>query len=965
MNNNIEQLIRNLHAHLSKRLIENKNLSKETLFQEALSNTIINAYYLDTLSNEDKSNYSIENLRTDLIELFKKPDKESKAVAESPELENWLDNSKRNNPETRFNCYKELLIDEGKGSIIEQLDAETFKILDSCFDPRVLNRYWDRRGLVYGHVQSGKTANYLGLINRAFDAGYQIVIVLTGITEDLRVQTQTRVDSGVVGRSQGVNMGIGNSEDFKRLTKIEQATSIKLDLKKKEDWRENNLDISKKSIWVIKKNKTVLENLILWLDKQRLNQESNKINGCPFLIIDDEADNASIQSLSKKEFDLWETGQDLSQIDFEELTTEQEELLIKAKEAVVKAINRNIRVALSLMGNKTFVAYTATPYSVISGRNEDTEREVVIRDKNFIIDEDNDLFPEHFIIPISPGSKYLGIERVFTNNPNKKIPVVIDLDKLSKKLGENIEANYPSKRGSNYTFDDIPKSLEVAITHFIVSTIVRSYRGHQDHNSLLIHTSHLTKNADYVANKVDRYFIKLLDYVIINEGGYLENFNLVLNEIKENSKNLLFSLYFGLQNPMYPDGITKNDVLDFFKLLNVVSYHSSRDVSLRHRTFDLNYNLFDEQTGQKRYKNYIVIGGNRLSRGLTLEGLTTSYFVRSSTRQDSLYQMGRWFGYRTGYEDLIRIYLPTDQILWFEGIYKLEMDLRKFFEENNSDDAKILPRDAMIKLAYHTSDEVSKKYPSICDPNKLRHTKLQLMSFSGPTKTNKIIFNKEIQLKNFNRVKEFIVSISKDSKSNLYDNGKIPQIVKNNNLNFENVNFLNVTKLLAEYEGHKNIQVDLDSLINYIHENKAELNNWSVVLVQKLGESLELPDIDFELEFYDKNNDLKIQKITGVQRKWNEADDDSSDLRTISNFLDRGSKDNSFDIIDEMNILEFQDNHAKACIKYRNLKKKPIFIIYPVVYNCIVYPLFYIIIPSIEGGNKVQYLVRSNRNNNS
>jgi hypothetical protein len=95
------------------------------------------------------------------------------------------------------------------------------------------------------------------------------------------------------------------------------------------------------------------------------------------------------------------------------------------------------------------------------------------------------------------------------------------------------------------------------------------------------------------------------------------------------------------------------------------------------------------------------------------------------------------------------------------------MDLRKFFEENNSDDAKILPRDAMIKLAYHTSDEVSKKYPSICDPNKLRHTKLQLMSFSGPTKTNKIIFNKEIQLKNFNRVKEFIVSISKTTTSPL------------------------------------------------------------------------------------------------------------------------------------------------------------------------------------------------------
>ena len=80
------------------------------------------------------------------------------------------------------------------------------------------------------------------------------------------------------------------------------------------------------------------------------------------------------------------------------------------------------------------------------------------------------------------------------------------------------------------------------------------------------------------------------------------------------------------------------------------------------------------------------MGGNRLSRGLTLEGLTTSYFVRNTTRQDSLYQMARWFGYRVGFEDLVRIFLPTDQILWFEGVYKLEMDLRKNFENNNEEE---------------------------------------------------------------------------------------------------------------------------------------------------------------------------------------------------------------------------------------------------------------------------------------
>jgi hypothetical protein len=967
MNNNIEQLIRNVHAHLSKRLTENKKLNKETLFEDNLAIATIDAYYEFSLGSDEKLIYSKEDFVLNLKNLFKKPEKATTSVAESPELENWLDNSKRTNQETRFECYKELLIEEGKGSIIEQLDADTYKILDSCFDPRDLNRHWDRRGLVYGHVQSGKTANYVGLINRAFDAGYQIVIVLTGITEDLRIQTQSRIDAGVVGRSNGIGIGIGNNENFKTLERIEPATSIKLDLKNNQDWRDNNLDISKKSIWVIKKNKTVLENLILWLDKQRLNQESEKITRCPFLVIDDEADNASIQSLSKKEFELWETGQDLSQMDFEELTVKQEEVLLKAKEAVLKAINRNIRVALSLMGNKTFVAYTATPYSVISGIAEDTERVVMIRDKTFIIDKNNNLFPEHFIIPIKAGEKYLGIERIFTTELNKKLPIVHDLTFMSEDLGDSIDLDFPTKRGENYSFEEIPKSLEHSIIHFIVTIIIRKLRDHNDYNTLLIHTSHLTKKADYVANKVFEYIVKLSNNILIDEGEYLEYFNEVLKEIKLNSKNPLFLQYFGERDLKFPEKINKNDILDIIINdsvipLNVVSYHSSKDISLLHRSHDLYYNLIDEQTGEKKYRNYIVIGGNRLSRGLTLEGLTTSYFVRSSTRQDSLYQMGRWFGYRTGYEDLIRIYMPTDQILWFEGVYKLEMDLRRDFEENNNDDSKIMPRDAIIKLAYHTSEEVIKKFPSICDPNKLRHTRSQSMSFSGPTKTNRIIFNKEIQLRNFNRVLDFILTISKHPNSKLFDNSKIPQIVKNNNINYENIEYSYITKLLSEYEAHKSIQVDIDSLTNFINENKKELNRWSVVFVQKFGDPLELPNVNFELEFYNKNNVLQTQKITGLTRKWDEQDDDKSDTRTISQFLDRGSKDNSFDIIDEENKKNFEDNHAQANKEYRNLKKKPILIIYPVLYNGLLFPLFYFIIPAINGGKKVQYIVRNNRN---
>lgn len=965
MNNNIEQVIKNLHAYINDRLNQNKKLTKETLFDDTLVKTIIDAYYENDLTNEDKNKYSKSELINDIKKLFNKVEP-TKAVAESGELETWLDSAKRINHEIRFECYKKLLIEERKGNIVEQLEADTFKILDSCHDPRSLENKWDRRGLVYGHVQSGKTANYTGLINRAFDAGYRIVIVLTGITEDLRKQTQIRIDTGVTGKSEGVILGIGKNPNFKSLEEIVPATSIKLDLTGQDDWRDNNISITKKSIWVIKKNKTVLENLILWLDKQRKNEETEKINGVPFLIIDDEADNASIQSLSKKEFELWETGIEISNMDFDDLNEEQERKLNEAKDTVIKAINRNIRVALSLMSHKTFVAYTATPYSVISGKTEDMMREVIIRNKHFQIDQNSDLFPEHFIIPIKAGTKYLGIERIFTTDLSKKLPLVIDV--TNNPYNDIVDNIFPSKRGSNYTFKEIPKSLEDAIIHFIITIIIRKYRQQNDYNTLLIHTSHLTKNADYLANKVEKYLIKLNDNLMISQGNYYETFLDIYNHIRNTSKNSLFKEYFGNEAYEYPDTITKDDILnvlnDQITLLDVVSYHSSNDDSLLHQNHKLSYDLKNYDTGEKKYRNYIVIGGNRLSRGLTLEGLTTSYFVRSSTRQDSLYQMGRWFGYRVGFEDLVRIYMPKDQILWFEAVYKLEIDLRKNFEENNSDDTKIMPRDAIIKLAYHTNEtmdlpeDIRKRFPVICDPNKLRNTKIEPMSFSGPTKTNKIVFDKELQLRNFKRMKSFIETIVRSEKTSLFNNFNIPVIVKNSNINLTNVEFQNIVKLLDEYESHPDIQVDIDSLSNFITENNNELNTWSVVLVQKPGTSKDLIGIDWNMEFYNKNNQLEFQKVTGVIRKWDESE--KSDTRIISSFLTGRGADNSFDIIDDQNKDEFID-YIEASRKYRNEKKKPILIIYPVVNGDFIFPLYYFIIPIINGGRKVQYIVRKNR----
>jgi hypothetical protein len=980
MNNKIEQLILNVQGLCLDRMRLNNEISIDTLFEDSFLKVAIPALYEADLEDNLKNNFVFEDLKKEIFKLFEKK-KPTQALAEDY-LESWLNSSIRTNPENRFSAYKKLLNSEKKGSIIEQMDADTYKILDSCHNPQELKYEWDRRGLVYGHVQSGKTANYIGLINRAFDAGYKIIIVLTGVTEDLRVQTQRRIDEGVVGQREQVKIGIGTNAEFQKLDEIIPATSIHKDLMKNDDLRGSVISTRNKSIWVIKKNKAVLENLILWLDKQRSNGPEGKINNVPFLVIDDEADNASIQSMSKKDYDDWGMGQSIVDLDKDELTKDQELALKKAQDRIIKAINRNIRVALSLMAHKTFVAYTATPYSIINQSEKDLTKTVKINDKEFTIDANTDLFPAHFIIPISAGNKYMGIDRIFNTDKFKKLPVVVNLS--INFPNEDLDNDYfPTKKGRSYSFQEIPISLEDAIFNFIIGIKIRKFRGHEDYNSLLIHTSHLTDNADYLATKIESFIIKLQENILSNSGGYLSRIQFAFDEMKKNSKNELFNEYFGQQYE-FPKQITKEDVLDIllskkdnnnnykFAPFEIVSYHSSNRSDLNHKNHSLRFDLRDS-SGQKRFKNYIVVGGNRLSRGLTIEGLITSYFIRNSTRQDSLYQMARWFGYRVGFEDLVKIYMPHDQILWFEGVYKLERDLRKDFEENNDDDIKMLPRDAMIKLAFHTYDDqhipnnVRKKFPAICDPNKLRNTRKQPISFVGTTKTNRIINDKNVQAKNMLSVLNIFKEMKSDPNNELFNvtDDSVPHEIRNNkNINYTNVNYSWIIKLLENYEAEKKIKSDIFSLINFIKENKVELEKWSLVLVNRGTKYSESLKGDF-YEDQDLKKGMPLKIVSRDKSATLESNNSLNDTIYFRSILDQ-QKDNIFDIVNEKNYSEYSNpnnNKSDLAKEYRNKSKKPLLLIYPTYTSLAsdieVFPLIYCFIPHLEFANKVSYIIRN------
>ena len=909
--------------------------------------------YYNLIDNQYREIISIESFKERVLDYTK--EKPAPTVLKDLKIEPWLDAIWRANDKTHWNNYKTLLQNEGKAKLIAQLDADTFAILDNCHNPLEKN-YWERKGLVYGHVQSGKTANYIGLVNKAFDVGYRIVIILTGMTEDLRRQTQERVNSGVIGSDgNGQPYGVGRLKSHKT-GRIKAGTNIDFDLRTSNtDQMVATLSLDQNIVFVVKKNVAVLKSLIIWLYKKSKAQDPNeyKINNVPFLIIDDEADNASIQSLSKKDFDLQQSGLDLKELEGKEESDLTEEELAKlelAKNAILKAINRNIRICLSLIGQKTFVAYTATPYSVISQRSEDLGREFEIDSIKYQIDEDTDLFPEHFIIPLDPGIKYMGIEKIFGSKKSKALPVLTLIPNTDQE-------NFPVGRHS-YLFDSIPESLERSIIHFMVVVFVRKSRNQFQHNTMLVHTSHKVEKIDYVADKIDKY-LNALKGNLKSDSGLLKKFQNQLETIRKNSKNKLFEEQFDLDLSEYlvPKEITKLDIYDILDKISLVSYHSkTNEPTLKHNK---NHKLYypNLENEPEKAQNYIVVGGNRIARGFTLEGLSTSYFAREAGSQDTLYQMGRWFGYRIGYEDTIQIFMPEDQLKWFKDILSLELDLRNDLSQMNENE--MTPSIWEIKMVNSSSFEDLNKKLKICDPARLRHTQQRKLSLGGTNQlTKKIKRNNALQETNLNTTRKFI-----DKLANEYCMVQSKLYPREYNINFSNINIDHILEFLSEFQFENDI---FDTLRNFIKVNKDEFNSFSVVLKQKKHDKLD--EIYPPWKLKDKCNSVYKENISIVNRDDNEKD--NADYYIPKTLLDR-DLDNTFDILDEKELIEEYgkagDGKGPAYrYKVRNSSKKAILIIYlirgVVEKNKveIVFPALYLSIPSV--GNQVDYIVRKRKN---
>lgn len=646
----------------------------------------------------------------------------------SDNIDPWLSEEKSNINFELWNRYKLYMSQNDPSFPINDLDDFTDKILDKCVNPKDKNS-WDRRGMVVGHVQSGKTSNYVGLINKATDSGYKVIIVIAGTISSLRRQTQERIDAGFIGRSSSAfireneNRLIGVGK-LKVETDIYSLTSSYYKSGDEGDFSQSvanrlNIPIGKNPVvFVIKKNKSILENLIDWFSK---NENIKNIDGTPklfdvpALIIDDEADAASVN-----------TAKDINE---------------------VKTINKLIRTLLNIFNQNTFIGYTATPYAnlfISQEHNEDLT--TIVKNKEYKIGED--LFPRDFIINIKAPTNYIGAAKIFGfENPNgtenEPLDIFRSIDDFDPPFFRII-----NKHNKEDLPEYLPESLETAIKSFILTCAIRRVRGHEKkHNSMLIHVALLVKWIDRVAYLVNDKLREYKNAIDGNDASLMNDLeHLYASDFLPTTENVLDNLdYTDVRIKTHSWEQVKKEIKKAASKIEVRSVHGTRS------TTNLEYHNIEE-IDYNRYDNgfsVIAVGGSRLSRGITLEGLSVSYYLRTTKMYDSLMQMGRWFGYRPGYVDLCRLY-TTEQIFeWFNHITMATEEMRDDFDEMTA--ALQKPKDFRLKVRNHNG------LMTITSLGKLYHSDKIEISFSGTNpQTYQLLKTSTAIENNFKQFKELL-----------------------------------------------------------------------------------------------------------------------------------------------------------------------------------------------------------------
>ena len=506
---------------------------------------------------------------------------------------------------------------EWQAEDVDGIDEASNEVVSLLENPA--QEHFSCRGLVVGHVQAGKTANMTAVAAKALDAGYDTVIVLAGLTNKLRYQTQLRLYSDLVCRHP-INWHIHSPNELEQDFRAPPHGGFL-----------SHLD--KKQLAVIKKNVSPLEELRTAVERT-LPAVRRRLR---ILIIDDECDQASINS-ARGELDM-------------------------------TAINGRIRELLSLLPKVSYVGYTATPFA-----------NVLINPYRIDGQELDDLYPRDFITALPRSDGYFGAERLFgatPSDPDDVQPEEEGLDMIRDVPDEEVALLQPRTRGERDSFQpEMTNSLETAILYFLACCAARHVRGDRTrHMTMLVHTSAYVSAHERMAALIQ-------GWVDVNRENIVDHESDIGQRIEQ--------IWIAEQGRL-PAEITHAPPVSIDQIFGCLP------AVLDTIEFPVENGASDDRIDYEgQPKTYIVVGGTILARGLTLEGLMVSYFLRTANQYDTLLQMGRWFGYRRRYEDLPRIWLPEQLRLRFRALAAVEQEIRDDIEQYRRQE--LTPLDIAVRI---------------------------------------------------------------------------------------------------------------------------------------------------------------------------------------------------------------------------------------------------------------------------
>ncbi len=768
----------------------------------------------------------------------------------------WWDEFKKENQTEYWNRYEKYLL-ENKGwarsSIDKSIDNTTNNVMNAIANPNE-KIVIERKGMVVGYVQSGKTAHYIGVINKAIDAGYKIIIVLAGMHNNLRAQTQSRIDEEVLGFETSIDYLLNQMKKEPNIIGVGKKLNVHTDsqtLTSRDEKGDFNGDRTKifvspevTTIFVVKKNYKVLDGLIGYF-KNNKKHSVDKNTGrkymdasYPLLLIDDEADQASINT--KYEYN---------------------DGVIKNQDKLSK-INAQIRELFHIFDCRSYIGYTATPYANIFIPSEvDSEL------------HGKDLFPTHFILSLPKPAGYIGAHEFFGNENQPEMP-------LRRKI--SIKSLSFVDQKSKTVKDQLPEELKKAIMSFLISTAIRLCRGHEGMpNTMLIHITRLKDTQKIIHRRVVEYYESIGNKIIDGHLITINNLKKIWEEDYIKTTNKMRKSY-----EKFMENITDNtweEVLE--NIRNLIINDFIKIYSINGNSKDAL--LYKEHKG--KHYNVIAIGGDKLSRGLTLEGLTVSYFTRESKMYDTLMQMGRWFGFRPEYVDLCRLYVQNDLYAWFKHISFATDDLREQIEYMNN--IEETPENFGLRVATHPNMKISAA-------NKVQSGEERKITFSNVfTQTRSIDISAEKYNKNFiaidnllklcgNPVKDYWNKIGRDEN-------------RNKHLFWQNVDGHYIKDFLLSYETSKQAnKANSKYMAEYIEDQMkyGGLTSWTVCLLN-LGNS-------DKIEF---SNDLSIG--SGMTR--NNIDIIGEEFCSIQTLTSEDVQYYDFDNKDMLSKKQIEENFKK------------------------------------------------------